>query len=55
MAIAIGIAVLRYRLYEIDRIVSRTIGWAITTGVIATVLAGLIVGLQAALQPVTGA
>ncbi len=54
VAIAIGIAVLRYRLYEIDRIVSRTIGWAITTGVIATVLAGLIVGLQAALQPVTG-
>jgi hypothetical protein len=54
VAIAIGIAVLRYRLYEIDRIVSRTIGWAVTTGVIAAVLAGLIVGLQTLLQPLTG-
>jgi hypothetical protein len=54
VAIAIGIAVLRYRLYEIDRIISRTIGWAVTTGVIAAVLAGLIVGLQALLQPITG-
>ena len=34
--IAVGIAVLRYRLYEIDRIVSRTIGWAIVTGILAT-------------------
>jgi hypothetical protein len=54
VAIAIGVAVLRYRLYEIDRIISRTIGWAVTTGVIAAVLAGLIVGLQALLQPITG-
>ncbi len=30
--LAIGIAVVRYRLYEIDRIISRTIGWALVTG-----------------------
>ena len=32
--IAIGIAVMRYRLYEIDRIVSRGISYAIVTGVL---------------------
>jgi hypothetical protein len=51
--IAIGTAVLRYRLYEIDRIVSRTITWAVTTGLVAALFAVLIVGLQALLAPVT--
>ena len=51
--IAIGIAVLRYRLYEIDRIISRTIGWALVTGILVAVFAGLVVGLQAVLSPVT--
>jgi hypothetical protein len=51
--IAIGIAVLRYRLYEIDRIISRTIGWAVVTGVLVAVFAGTVVGLQAILERVT--
>ncbi len=51
--IAIGVAVLRYRLYEIDRIVSRTISWALTTGLVGALFAGLIVALQALLAPVT--
>ena len=53
MPIAIGIAVLRYRLYEIDRIISRTIGWAVVTGVLVAIFAGLVVGLQAILASFT--
>ena len=51
--IAVGVAVLRYRLYEIDRLISRTIGWAIVTGLLVAVFAGLVVALQALLAPVT--
>jgi hypothetical protein len=40
--VAIGIAVLRYRLYDIDRVVSRTVAYAIVTGVLVGVYAGLV-------------
>ena len=52
--VAIGIAILRYRLYEIDRLISRTISWALTTGAIAALFAGVVIGLQGILGPVTG-
>jgi uncharacterized membrane protein YidH (DUF202 family) len=40
--VAIGIAVLRYRLYDIDRVISRTVAYAIVTGVLVGVYAGLV-------------
>jgi len=51
--IAIGIAILRYRLYEIDRLISRTIGWALVTGVLAAVFVGVVIALQALLAGFT--
>jgi hypothetical protein len=53
LPVVIAIAVLRYRLYEIDRIISRTIGWVLVTAILAAVFAAVIVGLQAVLAPVT--
>jgi ABC-type bacteriocin/lantibiotic exporter with double-glycine peptidase domain len=36
------VAVLRYRLYEIDKIISRTLAYAIVTGLLVGVYAGLV-------------
>ena len=53
--IAIVVAVLRYHLLEIDRIVSRTVGYALVTGILAVLYAGSILLLQGALVAVTQA
>ena len=40
--LACAVAVLKYRLYEIDRIISRTLAYAIITGLLVGVYAGLV-------------
>jgi hypothetical protein len=52
--VAIGIAILRYRLYEIDRIISRTIAYGAVTITLTIVFVAVVIGLQAAFAPVTG-
>ena len=51
--IAIGIAILRYRLYEIDRLISRTIAYAIVTGILGATFVVTIIGIQALLASYT--
>jgi hypothetical protein len=40
--VCIGVAVVRYRLYDIDRVISRTLAYAIVTGLLVGVYAGLV-------------
>jgi len=53
LPVAATIAILRYRLYEIDRIVSRTIGYLLVSGLLAAMFALLVVTLQGLLAPFT--
>ncbi len=42
LPLSIGVAVLRYRLFDIDRIISRTLAYAIVTGLLVGVYAGIV-------------
>ena len=42
LPVSLGVAVLRYRLYELDRIISRVVSYTVITGLLAAVFAGLV-------------
>jgi hypothetical protein len=42
LPVSMGVAILKYRLYEIDRIISRTLAYAVVTGLLVGVYAGLV-------------
>jgi hypothetical protein len=50
---AILIAVLRHRLLDIDRVISRTIAWGLATGILGAIFLGGVAALQALLADVT--
>lgn len=51
--LAVAVAVLRYRLYAIDRLISRTVSWALVSAVSIAVFGGLVIGLQSLLADMT--
>ena len=42
LPVAIGVAILRYRLYEIDRLISRTLSYALLTALLVGTFAGIV-------------
>lgn len=54
LPVTIAVAMLRYRLYDIDRLLSRTVAYALLTGVLAGVYLAAVVALQALLRPIAG-
>jgi hypothetical protein len=53
LPVAIAVAILRYRLYDIDRIISRSIAWALISTLLVAAFALLVVGLQNVLAGIT--
>lgn len=51
---SIGIAVLRYRLYDIDRIISRTLGYAVVSMILAGIYTVTVLVLGGAIHGLTG-
>src|SRR3954462_1012497 len=54
LPIAVGVSMLRYRLFEIDRIVSRTVSYGLLTGCLVALYLVLVALLRALLEPLTG-
>ena len=55
LPLAIGAAILRYRLYDIDHFISRTVSWTVTSAVSVAVFVGGLLALQYLLSGVTQA
>ena len=53
IAVASGIAVLKYRLYDIDVVINRTLVYGVMTAILAGAYAGLVFAFQSLLTPIT--
>ena len=54
LPVAVGVAITRYRLYEIDLLINRTLVYGALTALLVVVYVGSVVSLQGALRALTG-
>lgn len=52
--VTIALAILRSRLWEIDTLINRTLVYGLLTALLAAIYAGLTIGLESLLGPITG-
>ncbi len=53
LPLSVGISILRYRLYDIDRLISRTLIYLLLSALLVLIYLGLVFGLQFILRPIT--
>ena len=54
LPVALGIALFRYRLYDIDRVINRTLVYGASTALLGGAYVGLVIASEAVFEPVAG-
>lgn len=54
LPLSIGLALLRYRLWDVDILINKALAYGLLTGILAALYAGLVIGLESLVRAITG-